>query len=173
MAAIIALTHTAVRRGGLAPFGWWPRFVRRLTGPLLHGVERRVAAAGQNPQDASLWLLGAVSVIGLLAITLTRWVFGTILALEDVKSSGPAVWASLVISGATWILMTAILVRVIGLWMGFGRYHRVMRHLYTMTDWLIEPIRRRLPSVGMLDLSPFVAYMVLWAVREVLLALLR
>lgn len=170
---MVAVTHAAVRRGRLAPFGWWPRFIRRASDPLVHRVERRVVAAGQNPQDAPLWLLGAVSVIGLIAIMLTRWVFGTILALAGLRGAGAAAWGSLAVAAVSWTLMTAILVRVVGLWLGFGRYHRVMHYLYPATDWLIEPIRRRLPPMGMLDLSPFVAYMLLWVLREALLGLLR
>ena len=34
-----------------------------------------------------------------------------------------------------------------------------------LTDWLIEPIRRILPPVGMIDFSPLVAWLLLSLVR--------
>ena len=40
-----------------------------------------------------------------------------------------------------------------------------------LTDWLIEPIRRILPPVGMLDFSPLVAWLVLTLVRGFVLSL--
>ena len=40
-----------------------------------------------------------------------------------------------------------------------------------LTDWLIDPIRRLLPPVGMIDLSPMVAWLVLWIARGVVLRL--
>jgi YggT family protein len=47
-----------------------------------------------------------------------------------------------------------------------------MRPVYALTDWLVEPIRRVVPPLGMFDLSPFVALIVLWGLRYILLAAL-
>jgi YggT family protein len=41
-----------------------------------------------------------------------------------------------------------------------------------LTDWLIEPIRRILPPLGMIDFSPLVAWLVLSLVRSFVLSLL-
>jgi YggT family protein len=172
-AGLVVSTHAAVRRGWLGAFGWWPRLVRRVSGPLLRPFERRLAAAGQNPQDAPLWLLGAVAVGGVLLLGLVSWIAGTVGLLAGLRSATPLEWARLLVEAAAWLLMTAILVRVVGLWLGFGRYHRLMRHLYRLTDWIIEPVRRRLPPLGMLDLSPLAAYMLIFLLRELLLGLLR
>ena len=68
--------------------------------------------------------------------------------------------------------MAAILIRVVGLWLGVGRYTRWMRPLYTATDWIIRPIERRLPTIGPMDLSPVVAYFALWVIRTLLLGAL-
>jgi YggT family protein len=47
--------------------------------------------------------------------------------------------------------------------------HPVMRFLYSITEPLLAPIRRRLPPVGMLDFSPMVLIFILWIVEQVLL----
>jgi YggT family protein len=67
------------------------------------------------------------------------------------------------------LLMLALLVRVFSSWFGGSRYSKYIRWSYTLTDWLVEPIRRVLPTVGMFDLSPLVAWLVLSLVRGMIL----
>jgi uncharacterized protein YggT (Ycf19 family) len=57
-AAVVAVTHWAVRNRRINPFGAWPRFVRRVSDPLLQPLERRVISAGGNPQNTPLSWLG-------------------------------------------------------------------------------------------------------------------
>jgi YggT family protein len=45
-----------------------------------------------------------------------------------------------------------------------------MRPIYALTDWLIVPMRRIIPPIGMFDLSPIAALFVLWVLRYLLLA---
>jgi YggT family protein len=165
----VLATQWAVRRKLLQPFGWWPRAVRRWSVRALRPIERRLAGAGQNPQDAPLWLVGVVAVAALLAITVFHWLVGAVQLLLAMRGAGPIEWFRLLIGAASTLLMAAIVARVIGLWLGAGRYHRWMRIAYRLTDWIIEPIRRRLPPTGMLDLSPLVAYLLLLVVRLILL----
>jgi uncharacterized protein YggT (Ycf19 family) len=47
-----------------------------------------------------------------------------------------------------------------------------MRIFYALTDWLVEPIRRVLPQMGMFDWSPLVAWLVLLVLRSVLLSVI-
>src|SRR5260370_23579631 len=39
----------------------------------------------------------------------------------------------------------------------------------SLTDWLVEPIRRVVPPIGMFDLSPILALVVLWFLRWLLM----
>lgn len=166
-------TDFAVRRGYLHPFGRWPRLLRRGASPLLVPLERRLLRAGANPVDAPLWLFGAVLVAGLLATGAVGWIAGTLSALRAMRGAGVGAWVALGVSAAISLLMLAILIRVIASWLGAGRYSRVMRPLYVMTDWLIEPIARRLPPMGPIDLSPVVAYLLLLVLRGLITAPLR
>ena len=70
------------------------------------------------------------------------------------------------------LVMAAILVRVIASWFGISPYRRWMRPVVLLSDWIIEPIRRILPPMGMIDFSPMVAWLVLWVARGLLLGLL-
>lgn len=127
---------------------------------------------GRNPQDAPLWLAGAVLLAGLALILVVRWLLGTAVLLNAMRGAGSGAWLRFAISGVFSLLMTAILIRVVGSWLGAGRYNRWMRPLYRVTDWLVEPIRRRLPPFGPIDLSPVAAYLLLLLLREAVLGAL-
>src|SRR5690242_2148042 len=92
-AAIVALTHWAVRGRRLSPFGRWPRLVRQASDPLLRPLERRILRSGGNPQDAPLWLVGIAIVGGLLLVSLVQWLAGFAITIGILARSGPRAWA--------------------------------------------------------------------------------
>jgi YggT family protein len=171
-AAVVAVTHWAVRNRRINPFGAWPRFVRRVSDPLLQPLERRVISAGGNPQNTPLWLLVAVIASGLVLMSLAAWLVDAVVRLRWMVESGPRMWLATLVSLTFTVLMAAILIRVIASWLGIGPYRRWMRPVMALTNWLIDPIRRILPPFGMLDFSPMVAWLVLYVVRGFVMGLL-
>ena len=171
-AALVALTHWAVRNKHITAFGPWPRFMRKVSDPVLQPVERRILRAGGNPQNASLWLLGIVVGGGLVLVTLTSWLIEAAVGLRVMAEAGPRMWVATLVSVLFTILMTSILIRVIGSWFGIGPYRKWMRPFYILTDWLIDPIRRILPPFGMIDFSPMVAWLVLYVIRGFVMGVL-
>jgi YggT family protein len=171
-AALVALTHWAVRSRRLTPFGAWPRFMRRASDPVLLPLERRVLRAGGNPQDAPLWLLGIVIAGGLLLLTLVHWLAGLTVTFQYLAAAGPRAWVRFAVSVLFTIVMAAVIVRVVASWFGISPYRRWMRVVMALTDWIIDPIRRILPPLGMIDFSPLVAWLVLSLVRSFVLSLL-
>jgi YggT family protein len=171
-ASVVALTSWAVRTRRINPFGAWPRFIRKISDPLLLRLERRIIAAGGTPQGAPLWLVGLVIAVGLVLLSLTHWVMGFAAGVSLAVSGGPRVWLRIFVSAVFTLLMTALLIRVIASWFGIGPYNRWMRPIVALTGWLIDPIRRMLPPFGMIDFSPMVAWLVLYLVRGFVLGLL-
>ncbi len=171
-ASVVALTHWAVRSRRITPFGAWPRFVRRLSDPVVVPLERRIVRAGGSPQDAPLWLLGVVVAGGLLLLTVVHWLAGFAATLGTLSESGPRAWAGFLVSGLFNVLMIALLIRVISSWFGISPYRPWMRPVMALTNWIIDPIRRILPPFGMIDFSPLVAWLVLTLVRGFVLSLL-
>lgn len=55
---------------------------------------------------------------------------------------------------------------------GLSYAHPVMRFLYTITEPLLDPIRRRLPYGGPVDFSPLVLLILLWLAEQILIWLL-
>jgi YggT family protein len=47
-----------------------------------------------------------------------------------------------------------------------------MRPAYVLTDWMVEPLRRVVPPIGMFDLTPLVAWFLILLLRGFLLGLL-
>jgi YggT family protein len=92
--------------------------------------------------------------------------------MARIADGGPAVWARLAVSAVFSILMTAILIRVIASWLGIGPYRPWMRPIVALTSWLIEPIRRVLPPMGMFDFSPMVAWLALYVLRGFVMGML-
>ena len=171
-AVTVATTAWAVRSRVIGPFGVWPRFVRRISDPVLRPLERRVVRLGGNPQDASLWLIGIVVVGGLILISLVQWLIGVWYTVVALGQSGPHDLARFAVSGVFSLLMIALFVRVIASWIGISPYSRWMRPVMLATNWLVDPIRRLLPPVGMIDFSPMVAWLVLWLARGVVMGML-
>lgn len=171
-AGIVAATHWAVRARRLQPFGGWPRLVRRASDPVLVPVERRIVRYGANPQDAPYWLLGLVVVAGLLLLWLFRLATGTIVGLYLLAQSGPAAWAVAALQFVFTVLQLAIVVRVIASWFGVSRHHWWLRTAYRLTDWLIVPLRRVIPTFGPIDVSPIAAYFLLFLLERIVFSLL-
>ena len=171
-AAVVAATHWAVRAKRLQPFGGWPRLVRRASDPVLLPVERRIVRYGANPQDAPYWLLGVVVVGGLLLLWLFRLATGTIVGLYLLAQSGPRAWAIAALQLVFTVLQVAIVVRVIASWFGISGHHWWMRAAHRLTDWLIVPLRQRLPTFGPIDISPIAAYFLLFILERIVFSLL-
>lgn len=171
-ASVVALTHWAVRTRRINPFGVWPRLVRRVSDPVLLRLEKRIIASGGGPQHAPLWLLGLVIAAGLVLLSLTHWFIGVLVGVSAAVNGGPRVWLRLLVSAIFTILMAALLIRVIASWLGIGPYRRWMRPIVGLTSWLIDPIRRILPPMGMFDFSPMVAWLILYVVRGFVLGMI-
>lgn len=69
------------------------------------------------------------------------------------------------------LLYFAILARVLVSWVNPNPYHPAVQILYQITEPILAPIRRYLPSTGMIDFSPLVAIVLLEAARLLLLSL--
>ena len=70
------------------------------------------------------------------------------------------------------ILWIAIFARIILSWVDPGGQMRINQVLYEITEPILAPIRRIMPNMGMLDLSPMVAIILLEVLRNLLIGAL-
>ena len=173
LAAIVGLGSWLVRTRRVSPFGVLGRTLRSVTDPIVRPVERRLVRMGGNPTHAGGWLVVVTAVAGIVLLSLAGWLVGTFQTAHAAASSGPRGTFRLIVDLAYRILFAALIVRVIAAWFGMFRYSKWIRPAYILTDWFVEPIRRIVPPLGAIDLSPLVAMIVLSIVRQLLLSTLR
>jgi YggT family protein len=150
-----------VRTRTIHPFGHTARLLRGLSDPLINPIERRLHKSGGNPVNAPWWLFGAGVVGGIAIVTVANWVAAALSRASYAVDAGPAGIFWLVVHGAGQLLLLALLLRVLGSWVGVGRYTPWMRPAYIVTDWIVEPLRKVLPSMGPLDISPLIAWFII------------
>ncbi|MEO7040247.1 MAG: YggT family protein [Gemmatimonadaceae bacterium] len=166
---LIAALDWAVRTRRINPFSSIARFCRRVIDPILAPIEARVVRSGGMPSQAPWWGLGAAVVIGVLLIVLLQWVRTAMFAISIAASQGGMGIAGLVVEAAFEVLWFALIVRVIVSWIGM-RYSWWARTAFTLTDWLVKPIARALPPLGIIDFSVFAAMIVVWLAEKLVLS---
>ena len=171
LAALAALAAMLVQRRVLNPFGRPARTLRDLTDPFMKPIERRVLRSGGNPQSAPLWLVGGALVAGIVAVTAADWLAGEASTVMAAATGGARSIAWLITDWIFNIVLFALIVRVLGSWIGIGQYNKWMRPFYLMTEWFLAPLRRVLPPIGMMDFSPLVAWFLLSLLRSKILSL--
>lgn len=70
-----------------------------------------------------------------------------------------------------WILIVAILARSILSWTSIDRGSPIIKILDQITEPVLAPFRRFLPSTGGMDFSPFIAIILLDILRRFLISL--
>ena len=166
LAVLLAVMSWLVRTRRVSPFGAVGRGLRQMTDPLLHPIERLVVRRGGNPVQAGWWLVIIVAVIGVLVVSLAQWFVASWYDLSGAARVGPRALIALGVGVIYDVLFVAILLRVIGSWLGAFQYSPWMRPVYWLTDWIVVPIRRLLPPIGMFDFSPLVALLLLWVLKQ-------
>lgn len=69
------------------------------------------------------------------------------------------------------VLNIAILIRVFLSWMAVDPRNGLARLIYEVTEPIMGPIRRLMPSLGGLDISPMIALILISVTERVLLTL--
>ncbi|MCL4112701.1 UNVERIFIED_CONTAM: hypothetical protein GTU68_052148 [Idotea baltica] len=129
-------------------------FIIRATQPLL-GPMRKVIPSISNFDGASL----------LLAIIVQMVLMALILKLFGINPNNILqlfIWS---IVGVTALLLKifffSLIIEVILSWVAQGSSHPAVELVNQITSPLLNPIRRILPGMGGLDLSPIVAFLIL------------
>jgi YggT family protein len=67
----------------------------------------------------------------------------------------------------------AIMARIILSWFRIDPYHPVSVFLFRVTEPILAPFRNIIPPIGMMDISPIVAIIVLGIVQQVLFFIIQ
>lgn len=164
-----AFAAMAVQARTINPFGPAARAIRAATDPLLLPIERRILRSGGNPQSAPWWLVGIGIVGGITLVTAVQWTASQAQSLAVAASFGPRYAFQLAVYWAFNLVILALVVRIIGSWIGASRYSRWMRPFVFLSEWLLAPLRRVVPPFGMFDFTPLIAWFLLQLARNYVL----
>ena len=150
----------------LNPFSWSSLTIRRLTDPFIAPVRRALMRYGVDPKYAPLVLILLTILLGWFALTLIHGLANTIAGLIFGLTSGRIVaLLGYVIYGLVSIYIMLVFVRIILSYTALDYRNRLMRFLMNVTEPLLGPLRRIVPTVGMFDISPLIAFIILWILQ--------
>ncbi len=159
LSGIVFSADWLVRTRRINPFNPIARFFRSSVEPLMVPVERRIIRAGGNPASAPWWTLVAVVGGGILALAALDYVRQTAFEFMVASHSGAMPLVRLFVHWVFLFLQLALIVRVLSSWLGLGAFSPWVRWAYPTTEWILRPLRRVIPPMGMFNVSPIVAWL--------------
>jgi YggT family protein len=167
VAAVVCAIDWAVRTRRINPFSRVARFCRSWIDPLVAPAERVVLRTGGNPSSAAWWMLAAVIVCGILLIGLLQ-LAGGVLQQIMFGIQDPGQLPKVIVSWIFSILRIALVVRVLSSWLPVPPRSKWIRWSFVLTDWMVIPLGRIVPRIGMFDITPIVAWILLDILQSVL-----
>lgn len=147
----------------LNPFAWTSRTVRRLSDGLVMPVRGGLRGFGIDPKFAPLVVILIVILLGFFVLqlvgTIATTLYGVITSLQRGELFSVI---GFILYGLISIYILLIVIRIIFSWGMISYTNRIMRFLVDVTEPLLGPLRRMIPPLGWMDISPLVAILILW-----------
>lgn len=168
----ICVLDWAVRTRKISPFNAVARFCRSSVDPFISPIERKVVRAGGTPASAPLWALAIVVIGGILLLTVLDFIKLEVIRSIVASQEGAAGIFHLLVSWTFTILKVALVVRVLSSWFPISPYSGWVRWSYALTEPILTPLRRIVPTMGAFDFTPIVAYFLLDIIESLLFRLM-
>lgn len=132
----------------------------KITNPVLVPLRRMIPAIGKLDSAAVVLALGLmiIKVLLLLGLQGSSTHLGIVVLYSMVE----------VLRTVVWIYIIAMIIQAVMSWVGNAYGNPLADILHSLTEPLLRPLRKFIPPVGMLDLSPLVAILLLNIVLIVL-----
>jgi YggT family protein len=169
--AVICIMDWAVRTRRINPFGGVARFFRSTVDPFIAPVERKVVRAGGMPASAPLWALAAVVVGGIIIVSILDFIRYEVVRAIYHSNQGSAGLFRVLVGWTFGILKIALLVRVVSSWLPISPYSKWVSWSYRLSEPILVPLRRVVPTLGAFDITPIIAYLLLSLIQSFLLRL--
>jgi YggT family protein len=152
----------------LNPFGWTSRTVRRLSDPFVIPVRGGLRDfGGMNPKFAPLVVILITILVGYFILALVGTVADTLKGIwQGIQRGALILVVGHIILGLLSLYSLLIIIRIIFSWGRLSYTNRVMRFLVDVTEPLLGPLRRIIPPLGWLDISPLVALLIIWLFQQ-------
>ena len=162
---LIVLRSVSIYMDG-NPFSWLAVTLRRSTEPVLLPVRAMLRGFRLDPKVAPFIAVILIIVAGYVVIQVAGSVLNTIAGIIYAVSSrqlgAPVAVAGYLLFGFLGLYTLVIFIRIIFSFIAVSYGNPLMRFLYRTTEPLLGPLRRMVPPLGMFDISPIVAFIILW-----------
>jgi len=147
----------------LNPFAWVSRTLRRLTDGFVVPVRGALRNVGVDPKFAPLVAILLSILLGFFMLQLVGTIASTLEGVISSVRTGEMISVlGFILYGLISIYILLIFMRIIFSWGMVSYGNRVMRFLVDTTEPLLGPLRRTIPPLGRLDISPIIAFLILW-----------
>jgi YggT family protein len=170
--AVICVVDWAVRTRRINAFNPIARYFRSTIDPFIAPIERRVVRAGGSPAVAPWWALVAAVGGGILLLSLLGFVRNQVLFAALAANQGAGGVFRLLVVWTFAILRLALIVRVISSWLPVNPYSPWLRWAYLLSEPILRPLRQIVPTLGMIDITPILAYFLLGFLARILIGAL-
>ncbi|MGI8916967.1 MAG: YggT family protein [Pyrinomonadaceae bacterium] len=160
---LVVILRLIANQVDLNPFGSVSITLRRLTDPLITPVKRILINLSVDAKYAPLVTILIAILLGWFVLQLVANVanmIAGILLSSQRAALGPL--AGYVLYGMLAFYSLLIFMRIIFSWVMVSHSNPVMRFLVNATEPLMGPLRRIVPPVGRFDISPIVAFIIIW-----------
>lgn len=157
----------------LNPFAWTSRTIRRLSDGLVMPVRGGLRGFGVEPKFAPLVVILISILLGFFLLQLVSTIATTVVGVIESTQVGAFFWViGFILYGFLSIYSLLVIIRVIFSWAMLSYSNRVMRFLIDATEPLLGPLRRVVPLLGRIDISPIVALLILWLFQAAIMGTL-
>jgi YggT family protein len=164
---VLMVLRLIVIQADFNPFGWIALTTRRLTDPLVAPIRRALLGFGVDPKFSPLVTILITILLGYFMLQLVRSIANTLLGvLLSIQSSQVVPIFGYILYGMLSLYLLLIFIRIIFSWAMVSYSNRVMRFLVNTTEPLLGPLRRIVPPLGMWDISPIVAFIIIWLFQQ-------
>ena len=163
---VLIVLRLIANQADLNPFGWSSINIRRLTDPVILPVRRALARMAVDPKYAPLVAILAIILLGWFVLQLVSGIANTLAGIL-VSLGAHSITATMgyLLYGLLGLYSLVIFVRIILSWGAVSYKNRMMRFMINVTEPLLGPLRRYIPPVGAFDISPIVAFGVIWLLQ--------
>jgi YggT family protein len=160
---ILMILRLIANQVDLNPFSWSSLTIRRLTDPFIGPVRRALVGFSVDPKYAPLVTILLAVLLGWFALQLVSSIVNTLAGiLFSLESQAIVALVGYVLYGLISFYILLVFIRIIFSWGMVSYSNRVMRFLISTTEPLLGSLRRIIPPVGAFDISPIVAFIILW-----------
>jgi YggT family protein len=170
---VLMLVRLALNYADLNPFSRPIMYVRRMSDPLVNPVRRSLIQFGFGPNITPLVVILISILLGWFVLQLADSILLTVAGVIDGVQRGRIVAVvGFLLYGFLDVYMLLIVIRIIFSWGNVSYTNRVMRFLVNATDPILVPMQRIVPPLGVFDISPLVALLLLWLLKTAVAAVL-